>query len=197
MSGRRPRGHQTSSGRLTGVDTLASTQVYANSWLAVREDTVRRSDGSTGTYTVVDSTDISLIIPVDGDRLHLVEQYRYPVGGRRWEFPSGSVDERFDEDAAAVAVRELREETGLLAAGLAPLGTLDVTPSTMSQRCSVFLATGLTHGEPQRDPEEQGMQSAWFARSDVERMISDGTISDSKSIAAYALLLTSGALSRR
>jgi exosome complex RNA-binding protein Rrp42 (RNase PH superfamily) len=38
------------------------------------------------------------------------------------------------------------------------------------------------------------MQSAWFARSDVERMISDGTISDGKSIAAYALLLTSGAL---
>jgi hypothetical protein len=46
-----------------------------------------RSNGSTGTYTVVDSADIALIVPVGGDRLHLVEQYRHPVGGRRWEFP--------------------------------------------------------------------------------------------------------------
>jgi hypothetical protein len=74
------------------VDRLASKRVYANSWLAVREGTVRRSDGSTGTYTVVDSADIALIIPVDGDRLRLVEQYRYPVGGRRWEFPSGTAE---------------------------------------------------------------------------------------------------------
>lgn len=36
------------------------------------------------------------------------------------------------------------------------------------------------------------MQSAWFTRDDVERMINDGTITDSKSIAAYALLLVSG-----
>jgi hypothetical protein len=44
---------------------------------------LRRSDGSTGSYGVVDSPDIALIIPADGDRLHLVEQYRYPVAGRR------------------------------------------------------------------------------------------------------------------
>ncbi len=178
------------------MDTLASRRVYAGSWLTVREDTIRLSDGSTGTYTVVDSADISLVIPVDGDRMHLVQQYRYPVGGRRWEFPSGSVDERFDTDPAAVAVRELREETGLLASRLTLLGTLEVMPSTLNQRCSVFLATGLTHGEPQREPEEQNMQAKWFARSDVVRMISGGTLSDGKSMAAYALLLTSGALSR-
>jgi 8-oxo-dGDP phosphatase len=174
------------------VNPLGSRQVYTNPGLAIREDTVRRSDGSTGTYTVVDSADIVLIVPVDGDRLHLVEQYRHPVGGRRWEFPSGSVDERVDADAQAVAARELREETGLLAGGFTSLGTLDVTPSTMSQRCSVFLATDLTQGPPQREPEEQDMRSAWFPRSEVERKINDGTLTDGKSLAAYALLLMSG-----
>jgi 8-oxo-dGDP phosphatase len=81
------------------VETLGSTQVYANPWMAVREDTVRRADGSTGIYGVVDSPDIALVMAVDGDRLHLVEQYRYPVAGRRWEFPSGSADQRLDADA--------------------------------------------------------------------------------------------------
>jgi len=179
-------------GTMIAVETLGSKQVYANPWMAVREDSVRRPDGSTGIYAVVDSPDIALIIPADGDRLHLVEQYRYPVAGRRWEFPSGTADQRLDADPAELAARELREETGLLASRLSPLGTLDVSPSTFSQRCSVFLATDLTHSTPQRDLEEQDMRSAWFTRADVERMIHDGTITDTKSIAAYTLLLLHG-----
>ncbi|WP_344155470.1 NUDIX hydrolase [Nocardioides koreensis] len=177
------------------METLGSHQVYANPWIAVREDAVRRSDGSTGTYWVVDTSDIALVIPGDGDRLHLVEQYRHPVGGRRWEFPSGSADERLDLDATEVAARELREETGLVAGSLVPLGTLDVTPSTLNQRCSVFLATDLTQEAPQREQAEQDMRSAWFSRGDIERMIRDGAITDAKSLAAYALLLVGGASS--
>jgi len=123
---------------MIAVETLGSKQVYANPWMAVREDSVRRSDGSTGIYGVVDSPDIALIIPADGDRLHLVEQYRYPVAGRRWEFPSGTADQRLDADPAALAARELREEAGVLAGRLTPLGTLDVSPSMFSQRCSVL-----------------------------------------------------------
>ena len=179
-------------GTMVDVETLGSKQVYANPWMTVREDTIRRPDGSTGIYGVVDTPDIALIIATVGNRLQLVEQYRYPVAGRRWEFPSGSADPRVDVDTTALAARELREETGLEAGRLTPLGTLDITPSTLNQRCSVFLATDLTQGAPQRELEEQDMQSAWFTRDDVERMINDGTITDSKSIAAYALLLVSG-----
>lgn len=171
------------------METLDSTQVYADPWLTVRRDTVRRSDGSGGVYSVVDTADCALVIPADGHRLHLVEQYRHPVAGRRWEFPSGSADQQLDRDPAAVAARELREETGLVASNLIPLGNLDTMPSTLSQRCSVFLATDLKQHAPQRDLEEQDMRSAWFTRSDVERMIGDGTVTDAKSIAAYALLL--------
>jgi len=55
------------------VETLGSKQVYANAWMVVREDAIRRSDGSAGIYAVVDGPDIALIIPADGERLHLVE----------------------------------------------------------------------------------------------------------------------------
>ena len=178
------------------METLDSRQVYANPWMRIREDTVRRPDGSTGIYGVVDTPDIALVIPADGNGLHLVEQYRHPVAGRRWEFPSGTADPQQDVDAAALAARELREETGLVASRLTPLGTLDITPSTFNQRCRVFLATDLTQGSPEREPGEQDMRSAWFSRADVERMISDGTITDAKSIAAYAQLLIREAESR-
>ncbi len=174
------------------VETLGSKQVYANPWLTVREDEVRRPDGHSGTYCVVERSDIALIIPADGDRLHLVEQYRHPIARRCWEFPSGSADTALDTDAAGLAARELREETGLVAGALTPLGTLDVMPSTLSQRCRVFLATDLVQGAPQRDLEEQDMRSAWFTRADIERMIGDGGITDAKTMAAYTLLLLRG-----
>jgi 8-oxo-dGTP pyrophosphatase MutT (NUDIX family) len=171
------------------VEALDSVQVYAGTWLKVREDTVLRPDGSTGIYPVVDTADMALVIAAEGDRLQLVEQYRYPVAGRRWEFPSGSADAILDIDAAATAARELREETGLTAGTLTPLGTLEISPSTLSQRCRVYLATDLTHSAPRREPIEQDMQPAWCTRDDVERMVIDGTITDAKSLAAYALLL--------
>jgi 8-oxo-dGDP phosphatase len=171
------------------VESIGSEQVYADPWLSVRQDTVRLPDGSDGVYSVVDTADCSLVIPVESDRVHMVEQYRYPVDGRRWEFPSGSIDHAADGDATAVASRELREETGLSATRFTLLGTLDTMPSTLNQKCTVFMATGLTQGSPQREPEEQDMRSAWFSRTEVERLITDSTVSDAKSIAAYALLL--------
>ncbi|NUT99650.1 MAG: NUDIX hydrolase, partial [Saccharothrix sp.] len=134
------------------METLGSREVYANPWMTVREDPIRRADGTTGIYGVVDKPDYALVIPLDGERLRLVEQYRYPLGMRRWEFPQGTAPERADTDPLALAERELREETGLRAGKLVELGLLDVAPGMSSQRGRVFLATELTEGFHEREP---------------------------------------------
>ena len=170
------------------MDALDSRQVYENAWMTVREDDIRRADGSQGIYGVVDKPDYALVIPADGDRVLLVEQFRYPLGMRRWEFPQGTAPDRADMEPEELAARELREETGL-AGSLQYLGLLDVAPGMSSQRGRVYLATDLTHGEPQRELEEQDMRSAWFTRVELERMIRDGEITDAQTIAAYGLLL--------
>ena len=73
------------------IETTSARLVYENRWMRVREDTIRRPDGSSGIYGVVEKPDFVVIVPVDDDgRLHLVEQYRYPVKGRYWELPQGS-----------------------------------------------------------------------------------------------------------
>lgn len=159
--------------------------------MTLREDDIRRPDGSTGIYAVVDKPTYALVIPRDGDRFHLVEQFRYPLGLRRWEFPQGTAPEQEHLEPAALAARELREETGLRAEALTTLGQLDVAAGMSSQRGWVFLASGITEGEHEREHEEQDMHSEWFSRVDVERMIVDGTITDAQSIAAWALLLLS------
>ena len=35
------------------METIRSREVYRNAWMTVREDQVRRGDGSTGVYGVV------------------------------------------------------------------------------------------------------------------------------------------------
>jgi 8-oxo-dGTP pyrophosphatase MutT (NUDIX family) len=170
------------------VETLSSRQVYANDWMTVREDAVRRADGTDGIYGVIDKPTYALVIPRDGDRLHLVEQYRYAVGRRRWEFPAGTAPDRAELDPAELAVRELREETGLEAGRMELIGHLDVAPGMSSQRGTVWLATELTQGPAQREHTEQDMRAEWFTADEFERMAASGAITDSQSLAAYLLL---------
>lgn len=157
--------------------------------MTVREDDIRRPDGTNGIYGVIDKPDYALVIALRDDHLHLVEQFRYPLGARRWEFPQGTAPDRADSEPAELAARELREETGLRAGRMTEIGVLDVAPGMSSQRGRVFLATDLTDGEPEREHEEQDMRSAWVPRARVEEMITAGEITDAQSVAAYALLL--------
>ena len=171
------------------IERVASREIYRNPWLVLREDDIRRPDGSPGIYSVVDKQTYALVMPYDRRRFRLVEQFRYPLGARRWEFPQGTAPDLADAEPAELAARELREETGLRATSFEALGQLDTAPGLTSQRGWVFLATGITEGEVDREHEEQDMRSEWFPRDDVEKMIRSGVIADAQSIAAYGLFL--------
>ena len=170
------------------METLSSRQVYANNWMSVREDAIRLPDGTSGVYGVIDKPTYALVIPRDGDRLHMVEQFRYPVRRRRWEFPAGTAPNRAEIDPANLAVQELREETGLRAGQMELIGRLDVAPGMSSQTGTVWLATDLTEGPAQREDSEQDMRTAWFTTAEFEAMVKAGEITDSQTLAAYLLL---------
>lgn len=170
------------------IRTLSSRIVYENKWMTVREDEIEREDGSRGIYGVIDKPDFAVVIPQENDGFHLVEQYRYPIGRRTWEFPSGAFPEGATGTLEELATRELAEETGFTAGRLEHLGGLNLANSMTGQRFHVFLATDLTPGEPRREVEEQDMRQAWFPRGEVERMIASGAIDDNSILAAYLLL---------
>lgn len=174
---------------MASIECVASREIYRNRWLVIREDDIRRPDGSLGIYAVVDKPTYALVMPYDGSRFRLVEQFRYPLGARRWEFPQGSAPDLVDADPSGLAERELREETGLRATTFEALGQLDVAAGMSSQRGWVFLATGIAEGASDREHEEQDMRSEWFSRDDVEQMMRTGVIADAQSIAAYGLFL--------
>ena len=73
---------------------------------------------------VVEKPEFALVVSVERGGLHLVQQYRYPVQGRYWEFPQGSWEERPETDPLELARGELDEETGLRAESMRHLGYL-------------------------------------------------------------------------
>jgi 8-oxo-dGTP pyrophosphatase MutT (NUDIX family) len=156
--------------------------------MTLREDQIVRADGSSGVYSVVDKPHFALIIPMENDGFHLVEQYRYPVQGRFWEFPQGTPPDKKEYDPKDLARMELAEETGLRANELDYLGFLYAGYGQSSQGFYVFLATDLEPGQASPELEEQDMRHTWMSRVEFERRIHAGQIVDGHSVAAYALL---------
>jgi 8-oxo-dGDP phosphatase len=172
------------------IEQTSTRVVYENSHMRLREDGIRRPDGSAGTYSYVEKPDFALIIPVENGGLHLVEQYRYPIRQRCWEFPQGTFPAMAPaDDPERLAREELRQETGLTARVMRHLGHLYCANGLANQGFDVFVATGLTPGAPELELEEQDLRSQWFPRADVDEMIRRGVITDDASLAAYTLLL--------
>lgn len=178
------------------IETIDSRVVYENKWMKVREDSIRRRDGSCGIYGFVDKPDFAVIIPFDGKRLYLVQQFRYPIGQREWEFPQGSWEEDPNADPEELARGELTEETGLSAERVEQIGQLFPLYGTATQSYRIFLATGLSQGPSRPSLEEQDLVVASFSVGQVEAMILSGELRDAATVAALSIAKLRGLIVR-
>jgi ADP-ribose pyrophosphatase len=177
------------------IETLSSRVVYENRWMRVREDAIRYRDGTTGIYGVVEKTNFVVVAPLDDSgKLHLVEQYRYPIGQRSWEFPQGAWEGRPDADPLALARGELREETGLDAGDIVHAGHLWQACGYATQSYNIYLARNLRRAEAALEATEQDLITRAFPIAEVLDMVQQGVIKDASTIAALGLLKVKGLL---
>ncbi len=134
--------------------TLTSREVYRNPWIRVREDTVRRPDGSPGIYGVVTTAlAVGVLALTDADEVVLVGQWRYTLDAYSWELVEGGAHD--GEDSLMAAQRELREEAGYTAARWERLGgDLAVSNSVTDERAELWLAQDLTPVPAAPEPTE-------------------------------------------
>ena len=172
------------------IKTISSREVYRNPWTRVREDVIERADGQRGIYGVIDKDPACIVLPIEhtpeGDFLWLVRQFRYTVGASYFELPQGGW-EQADVEPEAMARGELQEETGLRAERVTPLAQLWIGYGVMRQLHHIYLAEGLTQGEPDRDPEEHDMTVHRVAVREFEAMLLDGRVMDNCSAAAWGV----------
>jgi ADP-ribose pyrophosphatase len=169
------------------IETVSSKIVYENKWMRVKEDQIKRQNGSNGIYGIIEKPDFVVIIPIENNSIYLVEQYRYPVKGRYWEFPQGSWENEKIEPID-LAKAELKEETGLIADEYIGIGNLFEAYGHSNQRFHLFIAKGLHKGNIELDEEEIGLISRKFSIDEFVEMIRKNEIKDSTTLAAYGLM---------
>ena len=167
--------------------TLDSSRAYDGRIINVDLDTVRAPDGSTMHFEMVRHPGAAAIVALVDDvdapdpAVLLIHQYRYAADGKIWEIPAGVLEP--GEAPEACARRELTEETGATADHFEHLTTVFTTPGFTDEKIHLFLATGITPGEPQHAPDEFIKVEA-RPLSKIMEMIRDGDIVDAKSMTA-------------
>ena len=134
------------------------------------------------TYQVVRHPGGVAVLPLHDDgTVTLIRQLRPAVDAVMLELPAGRLSP--GEEPAACGLRELAEETGLVAARLAPLGFIHSSPGVFDEVIHLYLGTGLTQAEANQE-EYEDIESVRLPLAEAVRMARGGQISDGKTIAA-------------
>jgi len=153
------------------------TTAYENPWIEVWHDEVVRPDGSDGIYGVVHfrTRAVGAVVLDEDDRVLLVGQHRYTLDRYSWEIPEGGSP--WGEDPLDGVKRELAEETGYAASRWRELIRFTLSNSVTDEEGVMFVATGLTPGEPAPDPTEE-LAVRWVAVGEALDMVDRGEIHD-------------------
>jgi ADP-ribose pyrophosphatase len=148
--------------------------------------------GSKGwhTYQIVRHPGGVGVLPLHTDgTVSLIRQLRPAVDSFMLELPAGRLEP--GEEPAQCGLRELAEETGIIASRLESLGIIHPSPGVFDEVVHLFLATDLAQGGA--DPEHyEDIEVVNLPLREAVRMAIDGSITDGKT--AMALFRAAGRL---
>lgn len=122
------------------------------------------------------------VLPLHPDgTVSLIRQPRPAFGTPLLEIPAGRLAP--GEDPAACGLRELAEETGLVAGVLEPLGVFYPSPGILDEVIHLFLGRELAQGNAMPERYED-IETVPLPVATALRMARDGRIRDGKTLAA-------------
>jgi len=162
-----------------------SKTVFAGKILTIRCDTVELPNGKEASRELVVHPGAVAVVPVRNDgKIILVRQYRYPIDKITLEIPAGKLDQGEEPDDCVR--RELEEETGYKANTIRKLASVYTTPGFTNEIIHLYIAEDLIMTEQCPD-EDEFLNAEAYTRSDIKKMIADGTINDAKSMLGLLL----------
>lgn len=150
---------------------------YKNPWIEVETSDVTHPDGSAGIYGVVRFANLATgVLPIDENgHTWLVGQHRFPFDSYSWELPEGGGCLGVDPQVSVA--RELKEETGIVAANYLPLGQWHLSNSVTDEVAHGYLAWGLENGASAPEASE-ALNVERVPFSQLVKRIRSGEITD-------------------
>ena len=165
------------------VKRMGRELAYQGTVLKVYKDHMKFSNGNTEDWDFIHHDGAAAVIPVmDDGKILMVKQYRNALERDTLEIPAGKLDDP-DEEGIVCASRELKEETGYSSDDLEWLLTIRTTVAFCDERIEVFVARNLIPGEQHLD-EDEFVDVKAYRREELNEMIFEGKIQDSKTMAA-------------
>jgi len=157
---------------------ISSEEITRNRIFTVTMDHAIDPSGFEIKRAIVQHRGSAVVMPMDEKkRILLVRQYRLPARRYLWELPAGTMDP--GERPLQTARRELAEETGLRARSMRKIAEFYPSPGFLSEKMTIYLATGLTAGVA-TPMEDERIATKWFTAQEMDDMIRTGKIQDAK-----------------
>ena len=180
---------------MTAFRVVDSTARGRAGFLELVELRVEAPDGELLTRAVVRHPGAVVVVPVDGDEVILVRQWRAAPARALLEVPAGKRDVD-GEEPEATGARELEEEIGFRPGRLTKLAEFYNSPGFTDEYTHLYCATDLTAVERRGvSAEERAMAIERVRLDDVPALIAARELVDAKSI--IGLLLTRQLLADR
>lgn len=161
---------------------IQSREIYRGHIIRVTLDTVMLENKRRALREIVHHHGGAGILPLDTDgKVWMVRQFRYAFGRELLEIPAGKLEP--GEDPKEAALRELREECGLIADTVTELGCIYPSVGYDDEVIHLYLARDLHRTQAQPDEGEFLTLEQW-SLSDLMVQVMNGEIRDAKTVAA-------------
>jgi len=169
--------------------TIAQQRVFEGRLLKVDAVDVELPDGRKSVREIVRHPGAAVVLLRGPDgRFVFVRQFRKPAEKVMLEVVAGTLEE--GEDPAECARREVGEEAGMTVITLEKLGAAYPAPGYTSEKLHIFLAEASEGSQGCTPDEDENIETVSLSADQIDGMVSDGSIDDAKTLAAWLLYKT-------
>lgn len=164
--------------------TIKKETIYNGKVINLTKDEVLCPNGQVSLREIVHHRGgVAILFKVD-DKFIFEKQFRYALNEEIIEIPAGKLEE--GEQPLEAAKRELLEETGYRPLEMIHLGDSYPTPGYSSEVIHLYYCPKAIKEERHLDSDEC-IELIYLSLDEIEKMMKDNIIKDSKSVAAIYL----------
>lgn len=164
------------------IKRVDRTLIHKGTIIDYYVDTMQLPNGKKAQWDYIQHNGAAAVVPVTEDgKILMVTQYRNALERYTLEIPAGGLNPGEATDMAAA--RELEEETGYASEDLELLLSIRTTVAFCNEKIDIYLARNLVKTHQHLD-EDEFLNVGAYTMEELEKMIFEQKIQDSKTIAA-------------